>query len=178
MWPIGVGAIPQYYHYCPRCYFYEDSMLFVPPAFFFIVQLCKVLSCYRGMIVTSGKVVIKKDETNLIGISIGGGAPYCPCLYIVQVECLPPNFSVTFWRLSLCWFIAGIRWNASIQRRYITKWRWTSCSQWRFGKGKNKSFGRENGSSPNKKCFPFSDHFKHFHPLDSSNDWGSDNQLQ
>ncbi len=37
------------------------------------------------MIVTSGKVVIKKDQSNLIGISIGGGAPYCPCLYIVQV---------------------------------------------------------------------------------------------
>ncbi|KAG4066245.1 hypothetical protein HA402_000469 [Bradysia odoriphaga] len=37
------------------------------------------------MTVTSGKVVIKKDQTNLIGISIGGGAPYCPCLYIVQV---------------------------------------------------------------------------------------------
>lgn len=39
----------------------------------------------RGMTVTSGTVVIKKDTTNLIGISIGGGAPYCPCLYIVQV---------------------------------------------------------------------------------------------
>lgn len=37
------------------------------------------------MTVTSGSVVIKKDQTNLIGISIGGGAPYCPCLYIVQV---------------------------------------------------------------------------------------------
>ncbi|XP_044735520.1 PRKCA-binding protein isoform X3 [Chrysoperla carnea] len=38
-----------------------------------------------GMTVTSGSVVIKKDGTNLIGISIGGGAPLCPCLYIVQV---------------------------------------------------------------------------------------------
>lgn len=37
------------------------------------------------MTVTSGSVVIKKDGTNLIGISIGGGAPLCPCLYIVQV---------------------------------------------------------------------------------------------
>lgn len=37
------------------------------------------------MTVTSGTVIIKKDQTNLIGISIGGGAPYCPCLYIVQV---------------------------------------------------------------------------------------------
>ncbi|XP_066139671.1 PRKCA-binding protein isoform X1 [Euwallacea fornicatus] len=38
-----------------------------------------------GMTVTSGSVAIKKDENNLIGISIGGGAPSCPCLYIVQI---------------------------------------------------------------------------------------------
>ncbi|XP_043271521.1 PRKCA-binding protein isoform X3 [Venturia canescens] len=38
-----------------------------------------------GMTITSGNVVVKKDSSNLIGISIGGGAPYCPCLYIVQV---------------------------------------------------------------------------------------------
>ncbi|KAL0271162.1 UNVERIFIED_CONTAM: hypothetical protein PYX00_008349 [Menopon gallinae] len=38
-----------------------------------------------GMTVTSGAVTIKKDNSNLIGISIGGGAPVCPCLYIVQV---------------------------------------------------------------------------------------------
>lgn len=37
------------------------------------------------MTVTSGSVVIKKDANNLIGISIGGGAPLCPCLYIVQI---------------------------------------------------------------------------------------------
>lgn len=40
----------------------------------------------RGMTVSSGSVIIKKDQSNLIGISIGGGAPYCPCLYIVQVK--------------------------------------------------------------------------------------------
>uniref|UniRef100_A0A1L8DJE2 PRKCA-binding protein n=1 Tax=Nyssomyia neivai TaxID=330878 RepID=A0A1L8DJE2_9DIPT len=39
----------------------------------------------KGMTVTSGTVVIKKDTSNLIGISIGGGGPLCPCLYIVQV---------------------------------------------------------------------------------------------
>jgi len=39
----------------------------------------------RGMIVTSGVVRISKGQGNLIGISIGGGAPLCPCLYIVQV---------------------------------------------------------------------------------------------
>ncbi|XP_073961034.1 PRKCA-binding protein-like isoform X4 [Choristoneura fumiferana] len=38
-----------------------------------------------GMTVTSGSVVLAKDEKNLIGISIGGGAPLCPCLYIVQI---------------------------------------------------------------------------------------------
>ncbi|XP_050676030.1 PRKCA-binding protein isoform X2 [Leptidea sinapis] len=38
-----------------------------------------------GMTVTSGSVILTKDEKNLIGISIGGGAPLCPCLYIVQV---------------------------------------------------------------------------------------------
>lgn len=38
-----------------------------------------------GMTVTSGQVKIIKDQSNLIGISIGGGSPYCPCLYIIQV---------------------------------------------------------------------------------------------
>lgn len=37
------------------------------------------------MTITSGRVVIQKDPSNLIGISVGGGAPLCPCLYIVQV---------------------------------------------------------------------------------------------
>lgn len=37
------------------------------------------------MMVTSGSVTLKKDPQNLVGISIGGGAPYCPCLYVVQV---------------------------------------------------------------------------------------------
>ncbi|VDP85109.1 unnamed protein product [Echinostoma caproni] len=37
------------------------------------------------MTVTSGCVTLKKDAQNLVGISIGGGAPYCPCLYVVQI---------------------------------------------------------------------------------------------
>lgn len=37
------------------------------------------------MTVSTGSVTIKKDASNLIGISIGGGSPLCPCLYIVQV---------------------------------------------------------------------------------------------
>ncbi|XP_040567770.1 PRKCA-binding protein isoform X1 [Lepeophtheirus salmonis] len=39
----------------------------------------------KGMTVSGGTVRIAKDDSNLIGISIGGGAPLCPCLYIVQV---------------------------------------------------------------------------------------------
>lgn len=38
-----------------------------------------------GMTVTSGQVKIIKDKSNLIGISIGGGAPNCPCLYVIQI---------------------------------------------------------------------------------------------
>ena len=38
-----------------------------------------------GMSLQPGSVTIQKDSQNLIGISIGGGAPLCPCLYIVQV---------------------------------------------------------------------------------------------
>ena len=37
------------------------------------------------MKITTGSCVLTKDESNLVGISIGGGAPFCPCLYIVQV---------------------------------------------------------------------------------------------
>ena len=48
----------------------------------------------RGMTITSGSVVLKKDAKNLVGISIGGGAPYCPCLYVVQVCLMPLLLSV------------------------------------------------------------------------------------
>jgi hypothetical protein len=37
------------------------------------------------MNITSGSCTLIKDETNLVGISIGGGAPFCPCVYIVQI---------------------------------------------------------------------------------------------
>ena len=46
----------------------------------------KIIVHFRGMTVTSGSVTITKDNSNLIGISIGGGATLCPCLYIVQVN--------------------------------------------------------------------------------------------
>lgn len=45
-----------------------------------------------GMTVTSGCVSIAKDQSNLIGISIGGGSPYCPCIYVVQVFDNTPAF--------------------------------------------------------------------------------------
>ncbi len=38
-----------------------------------------------GMQVTGDCAEITKDEAGMVGISIGGGAPYCPCLYVVQV---------------------------------------------------------------------------------------------
>ena len=34
---------------------------------------------------SSGLVSLTKDDANLVGISIGGGAPLCPHVYIVQV---------------------------------------------------------------------------------------------
>ena len=37
------------------------------------------------MEVVPGTVTLTKDSQNLIGISIGGGASLCPCLYVVQV---------------------------------------------------------------------------------------------
>ncbi|XP_028843502.1 PRKCA-binding protein isoform X1 [Denticeps clupeoides] len=38
-----------------------------------------------GIPTVPGTVTLTKDAQNLVGISIGGGAQYCPCLYIVQV---------------------------------------------------------------------------------------------
>ncbi|XP_012155409.1 PRKCA-binding protein isoform X2 [Ceratitis capitata] len=49
------------------------------------VATTPLLLSEKGMTVTTSSVVITKDQSNLIGISIGGGAPLCPCLYIVQV---------------------------------------------------------------------------------------------
>lgn len=37
------------------------------------------------MNITTGSCTLIKDDSNLVGISIGGGAPICPCVYIVQV---------------------------------------------------------------------------------------------
>ena len=42
-------------------------------------------SFFRSLGGKAGNVSLKKDKQNLIGISIGGGAPLCPCLYVVQV---------------------------------------------------------------------------------------------
>lgn len=48
-----------------------------------------------GMTITTGSCTLKKDNSNLVGISIGGGAPYCPCLYIVQIFDNTPAFHDT-----------------------------------------------------------------------------------
>ena len=37
------------------------------------------------MTITTGSCSLTKDTNNLVGISIGGGSPLCPCLYIVQI---------------------------------------------------------------------------------------------
>lgn len=34
----------------------------------------------------SRSVTLVKGKNNMIGISIGGGAPFCPVLYVVQVS--------------------------------------------------------------------------------------------
>lgn len=47
--------------------------------------LASCASLCSGIPTVPGKVTLQKDAQNLIGISIGGGAQYCPCLYIVQV---------------------------------------------------------------------------------------------
>ncbi|XP_023930055.1 PRKCA-binding protein isoform X3 [Lingula anatina] len=57
----------------------------VPVAENFNSQLPHMDVPFRGMTVTSGTATLKKDAQNLIGISIGGGAPVCPCLYVVQI---------------------------------------------------------------------------------------------
>ncbi|XP_050466747.1 PRKCA-binding protein isoform X2 [Cataglyphis hispanica] len=56
----------------------------VPSASIVLHQLA-MMEDRMGMTITSGNVMIQKDASNLIGISIGGGAPLCPCLYIVQI---------------------------------------------------------------------------------------------
>ncbi|XGW25505.1 hypothetical protein V3C99_006713 [Haemonchus contortus] len=38
-----------------------------------------------GMRIQSETIEITKDEKGLVGISIGGGHPYCPCVYVVQI---------------------------------------------------------------------------------------------
>ena len=38
-----------------------------------------------GMRVQSETIEVNKDEKGLVGITIGGGHPYCPCVYVVQV---------------------------------------------------------------------------------------------
>ncbi|CAG9792331.1 unnamed protein product [Diatraea saccharalis] len=68
--------------WCPENYIFafEDPRMYPQ-----LSALHNMFEDKMGMTVTSGSVALSKDEKNLIGISIGGGAPLCPCLYIVQI---------------------------------------------------------------------------------------------
>lgn len=69
---------------------------------------------FSGMTLTSGTCTLKKDNQNLVGVSIGGGYPYCPCVFIVQVfDNTPASIdgslasglnNLTFTFLLNCWF--------------------------------------------------------------------------
>lgn len=45
-----------------------------------------------GMRIQSETIELTKDEKGVVGISIGGGGPYCPCVYVVQVFDKSPAF--------------------------------------------------------------------------------------
>ncbi|KAF0288937.1 PRKCA-binding protein [Amphibalanus amphitrite] len=78
MWPAGVPVcMSHYYHLIPGSD--PDGDLDDPPL------TRTAMEDRMGMTLTTGSVTLNKDESNLIGISIGGGAPLCPCLYVVQV---------------------------------------------------------------------------------------------
>ena len=35
--------------------------------------------------VPGSTVTLERGKDGMVGLTIGGGAPYCPCLYVVQV---------------------------------------------------------------------------------------------
>jgi hypothetical protein len=64
----------------------RDCRAYTPPVVFPLGRnSASLASLSSGIPTVPGKVTLQKDAQNLIGISIGGGAQYCPCLYIVQV---------------------------------------------------------------------------------------------
>ena len=83
---VGGGVFFFFFKLCSWCFFVcLFSFLFLFVWFFFWQYEIIIAGLFRGMTVSSGSVTLKKDTQNLIGISIGGGAPLCPCLYVVQV---------------------------------------------------------------------------------------------
>lgn len=38
-----------------------------------------------GMSISGDVAEVTKDDKGVIGVSIGGGAPNCPCIYFVQI---------------------------------------------------------------------------------------------
>lgn len=47
--------------------------------------IVEIMINFSGLTLTSGTCKLSKNGENLIGVSLGGGYPTCPCLYIVQI---------------------------------------------------------------------------------------------
>lgn len=75
----GYATFGAFWGFWRACPFLIPSS-FLPPG-----DSDSCASLPSGIPTVPGKVTLQKDAQNLIGISIGGGAQYCPCLYIVQV---------------------------------------------------------------------------------------------
>ena len=54
----------------------------------FYCAIAVLFKCPRHLVgrAMSRSVTLVKGKNNMIGISIGGGAPFCPVLYVVQVR--------------------------------------------------------------------------------------------
>ncbi|VDO99329.1 unnamed protein product [Heligmosomoides polygyrus] len=73
-----------------------------------------------GMRTQSETIEIMKDEKGLVGISIGGGHPFCPCVYVVQIFDKSPaevDGSYYYWA-------ADIMYESSPQTRRARTGRW------------------------------------------------------
>ena len=61
----------------------EEDTLYVEHLICMIKK--KLLIYFSGLTLTSRSCTLKKNSDNVVGISIGGGFPACPCVYIVQI---------------------------------------------------------------------------------------------
>lgn len=56
----------------------------------FTITVLTKLSVGSGVMypmVPGSTVTLERGKDGMVGLTIGGGAPYCPCLYVVQVTC-------------------------------------------------------------------------------------------